>query len=238
MDLGWFEIIARPLLSILRWIQGYVVNWGVAIILLTIIVRSAMFPLAFKSMTSMRKMQALSPKIKVLREKYKDNKERMNKEIMKFYGQNKVNPMGGCLPMVLQMPIFIGLYYALLPAIELRHTPFMLWWSDLSNADYTLILPILMGVSMFAQQNLTSTAATMDPTQAKIMKWMPVMMVMFFLNMPSGLVLYWVISNIISVGQQLIINKVLPAPVAAATDKVKGKGKLPEKKKKTGKAKK
>jgi YidC/Oxa1 family membrane protein insertase len=230
MDLGWFEILSRPLLALLRWLQGYVVNWGIAIIIMTIIVRTAMFPLAFKGMTSMRKMQALGPKITALREKYKGDKERMNKEIMKFYGQHKVNPMGGCLPMVLQIPIFIALYQALLPAIELRHTPFFIWWSDLSAADYTLILPILMGVSMFVQQSLTPTP-TMDPTQAKIMKWMPVMMVMFFLNMPSGLVLYWVVSNIISVGQQLVFNKVMPRTPVEETGKAKGKGKTPAKKK-------
>ncbi len=230
----WLEVIAEPLMVILRWLQGYVVNWGVAIILLTIIVRTAMFPLAYKGMTSMRKMQALGPKITALREKYKNNKERMNQEIMKFYGQHKVNPMGGCLPMLLQIPIFIALYQALLPAIELRHTPFFIWWSDLSAADYTLILPILMGVSMYVQQSLTPTP-TMDPTQAKIMKWMPVMMVMFFLNMPSGLVLYWVVSNIISVGQQLVFNKVSPpAPVEVPE---KGKAKTTTNKKK-GKAKK
>ncbi len=238
MDLGWFEILARPLLSLLRWLQGYVVNWGIAIIILTIIVRTAMFPLAFKGMTSMRKMQALSPKIATLREKYKGNKEKLNQEIMKFYSQNKVNPMGGCLPMVLQIPIFIALYQALLPAIELRHTPFFLFWSDLSANDFTLILPILMGATMFFQQSLTPTP-TMDPTQAKVMKWMPVMMVLFFLNMPSGLVLYWVVSNVISVGQQLIINHVLPPAQVSTDTKTKGKAKGESTKKaKNGKTKK
>jgi YidC/Oxa1 family membrane protein insertase len=237
MDLGWFEILARPLLALLRWFQSHVVNWGVAIILLTIVVRTAMFPLAFKSMTSMRKMSQLSPKIAAIREKNKGSKEKVNQEIMKFYSQNKVNPMGGCLPMILQIPIFIALYQALLPAIELRHTSFMLFWSDLSAADYTLILPILMGATMFVQQSFTPTP-TMDPTQAKIMKWMPVMMVLFFLNMPSGLVLYWVISNFISVGQQLVFNKVLPK--AEISEPAKGKGKqkqIEQSKKKSGKKK-
>lgn len=233
MDLGWFEVLARPLLSILRWLQGYVVNWGVAIILLTIIVRTAMFPLAYKSMTSMRKMQVLGPKINALREKHKNNKEKMNQEIMKFYGQHKVNPMGGCLPLLLQFPIFIALYQALLPAIELRHTPFVLFWADLSAADYTLILPALMGISMYSQQKMTPTP-TMDPTQAKIMKWMPVMMVLFFLNMPSGLVLYWVISNIITVGQQLVFNKIMP-PTPVADDKKDKKDKKDVSKGKAGK---
>lgn len=226
MDLGWFDFLAHPMLSVLRWLQKYVVNWGVAIILLTIIVRLAMFPLAYKGMSSMRKMSHLNPKIKTIREKYKGNKERMNKEIMKFYGQHKVNPMGGCLPMGLQIPIFISLYQALLPAIELRHAPFIFWLDDLSAADFTLILPVLMGVSMFFQQTLAPTPA-MDPTQAKIMKWMPAMMVLFFLNMPSGLVLYWVISNMLSIGQQLIFNKVKPYP----TEKVETKATKKKKRK-------
>jgi len=222
MDLGWFDFLAHPLLSVLRWLQRHVVNWGVAIILLTVIVRSAMFPLAYKGMTSMRKMSALNPKIKEIRDKHKDNKERMNKEIMQFYSQHKINPMGGCLPMLLQIPVFIALYQALLPAIELRHTPFVLWMQDLSAYDYTLILPILMGATMFVQQTLSPTPA-MDPTQQKIMRWMPAMMVLFFLNMPSGLVLYWVVSNIISIGQQLIFNKVAPVNVEELTAKGKGK---------------
>ena len=232
MDLGWFEFLAQPLLSILRWLQQYVINWGVAIILLTLIVRTAMFPLAFTGMRSMRKMSALNPKIKSIREKNKGNKERMNKEIMQFYRQHKINPMGGCLPMALQIPIFIALYQALMPAIELRHTPFIFWLKDLSSADFTLILPILMGISMFVQQTLTPTPA-MDPTQQKIMKWMPVMMVLFFLNMPSGLVLYWVISNLFTIGQQLIFNKVTPAPVLEIeTKKSSGKKSKQGKKKK------
>ncbi len=211
MDLGWFGFLSHPLLSMLRWLQEYVVNWGVAIILLTIIVRVAMFPLAFMGMRSMRKMSQVNPKINAIREKYKNNKERMNKEIMLFYRQHGINPMGGCLPMVLQIPIFIALYNALLPAIELRHVPFILWLDDLAAVDFTFILPILMGVSMFAQHMLTPTPA-MDPTQQRIMKWMPVMMVFFFHNMPSGLVLYWVVSNLLTIGQQLILNNLNPAP--------------------------
>jgi len=231
MDLGWFEFLSHPLLSVLRWLQQYVINWGVAIILLTIIVRVAMFPLAFTGMRSMRKMSQLNPKIKSIREKYKNNKERMNKEIMQFYRQHKINPMGGCLPMALQIPIFIALYQALMPAIELRHSPFILWLEDLSSADFTLILPIMMGVSMFAQQTLTPTPA-MDPTQQKIMKWMPVMMVLFFLNMPSGLVLYWVVSNLLTIGQQLIFNKVSPAPPLEVETKKKSSKKQGKRKKK------
>jgi YidC/Oxa1 family membrane protein insertase len=234
MDLGWFDFLAHPLLSLLRWLQGYVVNWGVAIILLTIIVRAAMFPLAYKGMVSMRKMGQLNPKIKAIRDRYKDNKERMNKEIMQFYKQHKVNPMGGCLPLLLQIPIFIALYQALLPAIELRHTPFMLWLDDLSAPDHTLILPILMGASMFLQQSL-APMPTMDPMQAKIMKWMPVMLVLFFLGMPSGLVLYWVISNMISVLQQLYFNRINPISPEALISKGAKPAKNKDKPKKKGK---
>ncbi len=207
MDLGWFDWLAQPLLVVLRWIQKYVINWGVAIILLTIVVRVAMLPLAYKGMISMARMSDLNPDMKKLRDKYKDNKERLNKEMMAFYKRNKINPVGGCFPMLLQIPIFIALYQALLPAIELRHSPFILWIDDLSAADFTLILPLLMGISMFLQQALTPTPA-MDPTQAKMMKWMPVVFIFFFLDMPSGLVLYWVVSNVISIFQQMFFNKI------------------------------
>lgn len=223
MDLGWFDFLGYPLLSILRWFQGYVVNWGVAIILLTIVVRVAMFPLAYKSMLSMGKMSALGPDIKKIQAKYKDNKERLNREIMAFYKQNKINPVSGCLPMLIQIPIFIGLYQALMPAIELRHQPFALWITDLSAADFTLILPVLMGASMFFQQRLTPSPA-MDPAQAKLLKWMPIMFMFFFLDFPTGLVLYWVTSNLLSIGQQLIFNKIKKGTtVAVAVGKKKKK---------------
>jgi YidC/Oxa1 family membrane protein insertase len=207
LDFGWFSFIAHPLLELLRMLQDYVLNWGVAIIILTIIVRLLMAPLALKGMMSMRKMSTLGPKMKKLKEKYKNDKERLNKETMELYKKNGVNPMGGCLPMLLQIPIFIGLYQALLPAIELRHAGFALWMTDLSAPDHTLILPILMGVSMFFQQKLTPSA-NMDPTQAKMMRYFPIVMTFFFLNFPTGLVLYWVVSNLISIGQQLIFNKI------------------------------
>ncbi|MGK0290064.1 MAG: YidC/Oxa1 family membrane protein insertase [bacterium] len=202
-----FGFLAHPLLATLRWLQGIVHNWGIAIIILTILVRLILFPLAFKGMMSMQKMSKLNPRMKVLREKYKGNKEKLNQEIMELYRKNKVNPVGGCFPLLMQVPIFIALYSALLPAIELRHQPFFLWMSDLSAADHTLVLPILMGVSMFIQQRLTPTAA-MEPTQEKMMKWFPVIMTFFFLDFSSGLVLYWVVSNILSILQQLIFNRV------------------------------
>ena len=206
LDLGWLDFLALPLLALLRLIQSYVVNWGVAIIILTLCVRTVMFPLAFKGMKSMRKMSRLNPRIKHLRSKYKNNKDKLNKEIMELYAKNKVNPVGGCLPLVMQVPIFIALYQALMPAIELRHQSFAFWMDNLSAPDHTLILPILMGVSMFVQQKLTPQP-DMEPLQAKVMMWMPVLMVFFFLEMPMGLVLYWVASNLFTIGQQLIFNR-------------------------------
>ncbi len=207
LDLGWLDFLAHPILALLRWWQSYVDNWGIAIILLTITVRTAMFPLALKGMKSMKRMAHLSPRMKHLREKYKKDKDRLNKEIMALYAKNKINPMGGCLPLLLQVPIFIALYQSLLPAIELRHQRFFFWMDNLSAADHTLILPALMGVTMFIQQHLTPQP-NVEPMQAKMMKWMPVVMVFFFLDMPMGLVLYWVASNTFSILQQLIFNKV------------------------------
>ncbi len=206
-DFGWFAFIAEPLLMLLRFLQSYVVNWGVAIILLTIIVRMLMLPLAYKGMKSMKRMSSLNPRIKKIRKKYAKDSQKMNQEIMGLYKKNKVSPVGGCLPMIVQIPIFIGLYKALLPATELRHAPFIFWIQDLSAADYTLVLPLLMGISIFLQQ-MVAAAPALDATQAKMLKWMPLVMILFFLDMPSALVLYWVCSNIITVLQQWIFNKV------------------------------
>lgn len=201
-------IIAQPMLSALRWYHTWVNNWGLAIIVLTITVRILLLPLAYKGMKSMKHMSKLSPRMKVLREKYKDNKERLNKEMALLYKRNKVNPVGGCLPLIAQIPIFIALYWALLPAIELRHQPFFFWIQDLSVADHTLVLPLLMGVSMFIQQRITPMAVGADPAQQMIMRWLPLVFVMFFLTFPSGLVLYWLVSNIITIIQQWLFNQV------------------------------
>ncbi|MBI3994173.1 MAG: membrane protein insertase YidC [Candidatus Lambdaproteobacteria bacterium] len=206
------DILARPLLAMLRWFYGYVGNYGIAIILLTVVVRVGLFPLTYKGMVAMKRMQKLQPKMVALREKLKNDKERLNREMMDMYKRYKVNPLGGCLPIALQIPIFFALYSALLGAIELRHSPFYLWIVDLSAKDPLYVTPILMGASMFLQQKLTPT--TLDPTQAKIMMWMPLIFTAFMVNFPSGLVLYWLTSNILSVAQQLIINRInVPEPV-------------------------
>ncbi len=202
------EILAAPLLDLLRWIYGYVGNYGVAIIILTIIVRLVLFPLTYKGMKSMKRMQQLSPRMKKLQAKYKNNKEKLNKEMMALYRKNRVNPLGGCLPMLLQLPVFFALYSSLSSAVELRHAPFMLWISDLSQPDGLGITPLLMGASMYFQQKLTPQTAMMDSTQAKVMQMLPFIFTIFTFTFPSGLTLYWVTSNILSIAQQQIINRI------------------------------
>ncbi|MEC9297160.1 MAG: membrane protein insertase YidC [SAR324 cluster bacterium] len=202
------EILAGPLLDLLRLIYGYVENYGVAIIILTIIVRLVLFPLTFKGMKSMKRMQQLSPRMKKLQAKYKNNKEKLNKEMMGLYRKNRVNPLGGCLPMLLQIPVFFALYSALSSAVELRHAPFMFWISDLSQPDGLGITPLLMGASMYYQQKLTPHTAMMDSTQAKVMQMLPFIFTIFTFTFPSGLTLYWVTSNVLSIAQQQIINRI------------------------------
>lgn len=203
-----FDFIGQPMLSALRWFYSIIPNWGIAIIFLTILVRVIMLPLTYKGMKSMRKLSLLSPKIQALKKKFGKDKVKFNKEMMEIYKKHKVNPAGGCLPLLLQIPIFIALYSALIPAIELRHSKFVFWITDLSQSDFLYALPILMGISMYLQQKLTPTAPTMDPTQQKIMKWLPVFMTIFFLSFPASLVLYWLTSNIISIAFQKFINRV------------------------------
>ena len=202
------EVLAGPLLDLLRMIYGYVGNYGVAIIILTIIVRLVLFPLTYKGMKSMKRMQQLSPRMKKLQAKYKNNKEKLNKEMMGLYRKNRVNPLGGCLPMLLQLPVFFALYSSLSSAVELRHAPFILWISDLSQPDGLGITPLLMGASMYFQQKLTPQTAMMDPTQAKVMQMLPFIFTIFTFTFPSGLTLYWVTSNILSIAQQQIINRI------------------------------
>jgi membrane protein insertase, YidC/Oxa1 family, C-terminal domain len=202
------EVLAGPLLDLLRFIYGLVGNYGVAIIILTIIVRLVLFPLTFKGMKSMKRMQQLTPRMKKLQEKYKNNKEKLNKEMMDLYRKNKVNPLGGCLPLLLQIPVFFALYSSLSSAVELRHAPFIFWISDLSQPDGLGITPLLMGVSMYIQQKMTPQTAMMDSTQVKIMQMLPFIFTVFSFTFPSGLTLYWVTSNILSIAQQQIINRI------------------------------
>ena len=206
IDFGdWLKWLAIPLLVVLKFLYGYVHNYGIAIIILTILIKAIFWPLGNKSYKSMKEMQKLQPKMAALREKYKDDKTRLSQESMALYKTHKVNPLGGCLPMVVQIPVFFGLYKALLYAIELRHSPLFWWIEDLSAKDPYYITPIVMGATMFIQQKMTPTGA--DPMQAKIMLFMPIIFTFMFLNFPSGLVIYWLFNNIISIGQQVHINR-------------------------------
>lgn len=208
VDYGWLWFIAKPLHWLLSVIQNFVGNWGVAIICLTFIVRGAMYPLTKAQYTSMAKMRMLQPKLQAMRERIGDDRHRMSQEMMELYKKEKVNPLGGCLPILLQMPIFIALYWALMESVELRHSPFFGWIHDLSAQDPYYILPLLMGASMFVIQKMSPTTIT-DPMQQKIMTFMPVMFTFFFLWFPSGLVLYWLVSNIVTLIQQTLIYKAL-----------------------------
>ncbi|MDR3640710.1 MAG: membrane protein insertase YidC [Humidesulfovibrio sp.] len=208
VDFGWFHLIAVPMLSVLNWFYAYVHNYGVAIILLTMLIKLIFWPLSHKSYKSMDQMKRIQPMIQKLREKHADDKETMNKEIMALYKTYKVNPAGGCLPMVVQIPVFFGLYKALLGSIELRHATFIthlpfthfIWLADLSAKDPYYITPLIMGATMFVQQKMTPTGG--DPTQAKIMLLMPVVFTFLFLHFPAGLVVYWLVNNVLSITQQ------------------------------------
>ena len=205
VDYGWLWFIAQPLFWLLKFIQTYVVNWGFAIILVTVLVKGAFFQLSAAAYKSMAKMRKFTPEITRLREIHGDDRQRMSKEMMDLYKREKINPLGGCLPIIVQMPVFIALYWVLLESVELRQAPFILWITDLSAKDPYFILPLLMGVSMFIQTSLNPTPP--DPMQAKIMKYMPVAFTFFFLWFPAGLVLYWVVNNVLSIAQQWVITK-------------------------------
>ena len=221
INFGWTDVIAKPLLYALRFFYKYVGNYGLSIIILTVLIKILFWPLTHKSYKSMKEMQKLQPYMAKLREKYKNNKEQLNKELMALYKTYKVNPVGGCLPMVIQIPVFFALFRILGNSIELRHAPFILWINDLSAPDRLFafsfkipfmsppygipILTLLMGASMLIQQKMTPTPG--DPTQAKIMMFLPVVFTVMFINFPSGLVLYWLVNNILSIGQQYRIIK-------------------------------
>lgn len=221
INFGWFDILAKPCLMGMNLIHGLIPNYGIAIMLLTLLIKIIFWPLGTKSYRSMNDMKKLQPLMMEIREKYKDDKQQMNKEVMGLYKTYKVNPMSGCLPMLVQMPIFFALYRMLYQSIELRHAPFMGWIIDLSapdrlfNFDFSIpfmqapygipVLTIIMGATMFLQQKMSP--ATGDPTQAKMMMLMPLFMTFIFINFPAGLVLYWLVNNVLSIGQQYYIQK-------------------------------
>ena len=209
VDYGWLTVVASPLFWLLSKIHTFVGNWGVAIILLTVLIKAAFFKLSATSYRSMAQMRELAPRLQSMKEKFGDDRQKMQMAMMELYKKEKINPMGGCLPIVIQIPVFIALYWVLLGSIELRHAPFFGWIKDLSAIDPYYILPVLMGATMILQTRLNPKPT--DPIQAKVMTWMPVIFSVFFFFFPAGLVLYWLVNNILSITQQWYINKTIHA---------------------------
>ena len=215
IDFGWFifgswtvvKSVAKPIFYVLRFLHEYINNYGACIVLLTVGIKLLFVPLQYKSYKSMKMMRLIQPKIKEVQEKYKGDRDRLNKELMKLYREQKVNPLGGFLPMFLQMPVFVALFNVLYMTIDLRQAPFMLWVTDLSLQDPFYVLPVLMGVTMFIQQKITPT--TMDPAQAKMMLILPIGLTFLFVNFPAGLVLYWLTNNVLTITQQLVTDRFL-----------------------------
>ncbi len=205
VDYGALTFIAAPLFWLLAWIHRLVGNWGWAIIILTILVKAVFYPLSVASYRSMAKMRKLQPRLVQLRERFGDDRQKLNQATMELYRSEKINPLGGCLPILVQIPVFIALYWVLLESVELRQAPFALWIKDLSVADPYYVLPLIMGVTMFAQTLLNPQPV--DPVQKKVMLFLPVMFTVFFVFFPAGLVLYWVVQNVLSIAQQWSINR-------------------------------
>ncbi|MCR4942397.1 MAG: membrane protein insertase YidC [Campylobacter sp.] len=206
VEYGWFTFIAKPMFKFLDFLNSHIGNWGWAIVIFTLIIRIILFPLTYKGMLSMNKMKELAPKMKELQAKYKGDPQKLNASVMELYRKNGANPMGGCLPILLQIPIFFAIYRVLLNAIELKGAEWILWINDLSLKDPYFVLPILMAVTMFLQQKITPTNFT-DPMQEKIMKFLPLIFLVFFVTFPAGLTLYWFVNNVCSVIQQIFVNK-------------------------------
>jgi len=209
VDYGVLTFLSKPLYWLLSWYHGFVGNWGVAIILLTLTVKAVFYKLSETSYRSMAKMRKVSPRLKTLKERYGDDRQKMNQAMMELYKTEKINPMGGCLPIMVQIPVFIALYWALLESVDLRQAPFIFWIKDLSVMDPFYVLPIVMGISMVIQQRLNPPPP--DPIQAKIMMALPFVFTVFFAFFPSGLVLYWVVNNTLSIAQQWVITKRIEA---------------------------
>ncbi len=224
VDYGWLTVVAKPLFWVLSKLHGLVNNWGLAIILLTVLIKAAFYPLSAASYKSMAQMRELAPRLQSMKEKFGDDKQKMQQAMMEMYRTEKINPMGGCLPILIQIPVFIALYWVLLGSVELRHAPFFGWIQDLSAPDTLFgtlpwinmpigLLPILMGATMIIQTHLNP--APTDPIQAKVMKIMPVVFSIFFFFFPAGLVLYWLVNNILSIWQQWFVNKSIHAAALA-----------------------
>ena len=214
VDYGFLHIISEPLFWVLKWIHGLVGNWGWAIIILTILIKAVFYKLSETSYRSMANMRRLSPRLTALKERYGHDRQKMNQAMMELYKKEKINPLGGCLPILVQIPVFLALYWVLVESVELRQAPFMFWIQDLTTKDPYYVLPIIMGASMFVQQKLNP--APPDPIQAKIMMALPIVFTFFFLWFPSGLVLYWVVNNLLSILQQWVITRRVEASTAKA----------------------
>jgi YidC/Oxa1 family membrane protein insertase len=208
-DYGKLTIIARPLFLLLGWVHKLLGNWGLAIIIVTALIKAVFYPLSEASGRSMAKMRALAPRIKNIQERYKDDREQLGRQMMELYKREKINPLAGCLPIVIQIPVFLAFYWVLLESVEMRQAPFMLWIDDLSSRDPFFILPLLMGAAMFGQYKLNP--APPDPIQAKVFMFMPLIMTVMFAWFPSGLVLYWLTNTLLSIAQQWRINRVVEA---------------------------
>ena len=222
VDYGWLTIISQPLFWLLNKVYSFVGNWGLAIILVTILIKMAFYKLTEASGRSMAKMREIQPRMKALQDRYKDDRQALSQAMMELYKREKVNPAAGCLPILIQMPFFLAFYWVLLESVEMRQAPFALWITDLSSRDPYFILPIIMGAAMLFQQRLNPAPA--DPVQAKVMQVMPIMFTGFFAFFPAGLVLYWVTNTLLSIGQQWYINKIVHEEAAARSGK-KSKGK-------------
>ncbi|CAM4294335.1 membrane protein insertase YidC [Arcobacter suis] len=207
IDYGWFTFIAKPMFLLLQFIQGYVGNWGWTIVILTILIKLVLYPLSYKGMVSMQKLKDLAPKMKEIQVKYKDDKQKQSMHMMELYKKHGANPMGGCLPLILQIPVFFAIYRVLLNAIELKGADWIFWVHDLAEMDPYFVLPILMGVTMFLQQKITPNTMQ-DEMQKKIFQFLPVVFTFFFLWFPAGLTLYWFINNLFTIGQQYYINSI------------------------------
>lgn len=219
VDYGWLTVIASPLFWLLSAIHKLVNNWGVAIILLTVLIKLAFYPLSATSYRSMARMRELAPRMQRMKEQYGDDRQKMQQAMMELYKTEKINPLGGCLPILVQIPVFISLYWVLLNSVEMRHAPFILWIHDLSAIDPYYVLPLLMGATMIIQSRLNPKPA--DPIQAKVMMIMPVVFSIFFFFFPAGLVLYWLVNNILSITQQWHINRNMEKTTAAKKKAVK-----------------
>ncbi|MGH8168457.1 MAG: membrane protein insertase YidC, partial [Woeseiaceae bacterium] len=230
VDYGWLTILSEPLFWLLSKVFGFVGNWGVAIILVTILIKMVFYKLTETSGRSMAKMREIQPRMKALQERYKDDRQQLSQAMMELYKREKVNPAAGCLPILVQMPFFLAFYWVLLESVEMRQAPFALWITDLSSKDPYFILPLIMGAAMFFQQKLNPAPA--DPVQAKVMQIMPIVFTGFFAFFPSGLVLYWVTNTLLSIAQQWHINKV----VARESGKRKSSKKEVRKKESAGKS--